>query len=73
MTVVEQVIEMLRDLPLDRQEEVLAFVIRMQAKPTNNRRRSALGLWSDLDVRLTEQDIASCRREMWASFPRDIS
>jgi hypothetical protein len=34
--------------------------------------RSLLGLWSDLNVHITEQDIIEARREMWGNFPRDI-
>ena len=31
------------------------------------------GLLEDLNVDITEQDIAEARREMWGDFPRDIS
>jgi hypothetical protein len=34
--------------------------------------RSLLGLWSDLNIHITEGDIAEARREMWGNFPRDI-
>ena len=34
--------------------------------------RSLLGLWADLDIHITEEDIAQARREMWGNFPRDI-
>jgi hypothetical protein len=32
---------------------------------------SLLGLWSDLNIHITEEDIAEARREMWGN-PRDI-
>jgi hypothetical protein len=35
--------------------------------------RSVLGLWSDLNVHITEEDIAEARREMWGNFPRNIN
>jgi len=35
-------------------------------------RRSLLGLWADLNIHITEEDIAEARREMWGNFPRDI-
>lgn len=35
-------------------------------------RKSLLGLWADLDIHITEEDIAQARREMWGNFPRDI-
>jgi hypothetical protein len=70
MTVEQQVLEKLRELPPQKQEEVLAFVSRLQG---NGPRRSLLGLWSDLGVKVSEEDIAEARREMWGSFPRDVS
>jgi hypothetical protein len=33
--------------------------------------RNLLGLWSDLNIHITEEDIAEARREMWGN-PRDI-
>ena len=34
-------------------------------------RRSLRGLWADLNVHITEEDIAEARREMWGSFPSE--
>lgn len=73
MTVEEQVLEKLRELPPHRQREVLAFISLLQEKSRHKPRRSLLGLWSDLDVKVSEEDIAEARREMWGSFPRDVS
>ena len=38
-----------------------------------NPRRSLRGLWKNLNIEITEEDIAQARLEMWGSFPRDIS
>jgi hypothetical protein len=73
MTVEDQVLQKLREFPPERQKEVLAFVSQLQEKSSNGPRRSLLGLWSGLDVKVSEQDIAEARREMWGSFPRDVS
>jgi hypothetical protein len=73
MTIEEQVLQKLRELPPERQEEVLAFVGYLKEKSKNGPRRSLLGLWSKLNVKVSEQDIAEARREMWGSFPRDVS
>ena len=73
MTVEEQVLEILRGLPPQRQQEVLAFVASLQGRSGHKPRRSLLGLWADLDVNVSDKDIAKSRREMWGSFPRDIS
>jgi hypothetical protein len=73
MTVEQQVLEKLRELPPDKQEEVLAFVSQLQKKSGNGPRLSLLGLWANLDVKVSAEDIAEARREMWGSFPRDLS
>jgi phage-related protein len=73
MTVEEQVLEKLRELPPQKQKEVLAFVSLLQEKVQNGTRKSLHGLWAGLDVKVSEADISDARREMWGGFPRDIS
>lgn len=74
MTLEEQVLEKLRDLPPEKQKEVLDFVESLKEKNgTKSARRSLRGLWKDLNIEITEEDIAEARREMWGKFPRDIS
>ena len=73
MTIEQAVIEKLRVLPVEKQREVLDFVEFLQQKSTLPRqRRSPIGLCADLNVDITEADIAEARREMWGNFPRDI-
>lgn len=73
MTLDEQLIEKLRDLPPERKKEVLAFVDSLSEESGAKKpRRSLLGLWADLKFHITEEDIADARREMWSNFPRDI-
>jgi hypothetical protein len=73
MTIEQQVLEKLRDLPPEKQKEVLDFVDFLKEKSnTKKQRRSLLGLWADLNFHVTEEDIAEARREMWGDFPRDI-
>jgi len=71
MTVEEQVLAMLRELPPQRQQEVLVFVAGLQDKTGHNPRRSLLGLWADLGVKVSDRDITKSRREMWGRFPRN--
>ena len=75
MTIEQQVVEKLRDLPPEKQKEVLDFVDFLKEKKGGPKkpRRSLRGLWADLNINITEQDIAQARREMWGNFPRDIS
>ena len=74
MTVEEKVLQTLRELPREKQEQVLGYAESL--KPGNGPqrpRRSLEGLWADFGVEITEEDIALARREMWGNFPRDIS
>lgn len=74
MSIEEQVLEKLRDLPPEKQREVLEFVLAL--KKQNGAKqplRSVRGLWKDLGIDITEEDIAEARREMWGNFPRDVS
>jgi hypothetical protein len=72
MTVEEQVLEKLRELPLPRQQEVLAFVDQLRKKTQRPKCKSLHGLWADQQVNVSDADIAEARREMWGGFPRDI-
>jgi hypothetical protein len=74
MTIEQQVLEKLRDLPPEKQMEVLDFVDFLTEKNGGPKKplRSLLGLWSDLNIHITEEDIVEARREMWDNFPRDI-
>ena len=73
MTVKQQVLEKLRALPPEKQMEVLDFVdFLKQKKGTKKPRRGLRGLWKDLNIDITEEDIAQARREMWGNFPQDI-
>lgn len=74
MTIEEKVLEKLRELPPEKQQEVLDFVELLNEKNgTAKPRRSLRGLWKDLHINITEEDIAQARHEMWGNFPRDIS
>jgi hypothetical protein len=73
MTIEEQALEKLRDLSPEEQKEVLDFVDFLKKKNGAPRKlRSLEGLLEDLNVDITEEDIAEARREMWGNFPRDL-
>jgi uncharacterized protein DUF2281 len=74
MTLEQQVLEKLRDLPPEKQKEVLDFVASLKEKNGSTKlRRSLRGLWKDLNINITEKDIAEARGEMWGNFPREMS
>jgi hypothetical protein len=65
MTIEEKVLEKLRELPPEKQKEVLEF---MQSLEESNEPKAPLksleGLWAEYDIHITEEDIAEMRREM---------
>jgi hypothetical protein len=73
MTIEQAIVEKVRTLPVERQLEVLDFAefLRQKTAPKPPRRR-LMGLFADLKIDITEEDIAEARREMWGNFPRDI-
>ena len=73
MTIEEIVLEKLRKLPPEKQKVVLEFVESLKEKDgPREPLRSLRGLWADLGIEITEEDIAEARREMWGNFPRDV-
>ena len=72
MRIEQAVLEKLRSLPVEKQQEVLDFVEFLQQKSMGKRpSRSLKGLWADLNVDVTSSDIAQVRSEMWGNFPRE--
>ncbi len=56
-------------LPLEKQQELLDFAdFLMQKNRIKRKRRSIEGLCADLNIHITETDIAKARREMWGAY-----
>lgn len=73
MGIEESVLEKIRALPPEKQQEVLDFVEFLYSKNRPPGQRQSLhGLWADLQVDITEGDLAHARREMWGGFPREL-
>ncbi len=71
---VEKVAAVTSSLPLNKQQEVLEFVEsiaqEIESQPRAPR-QSLRGLWDDLGLEVTAEDIDEARREMWGNFPRE--
>lgn len=68
----QTVVEKLRALPPEKQQEVLDFAEFLEQKtPAKQPRRSLMGVFADLGIDISEEDIAEARREMWGNFPRE--
>lgn len=73
MTIEQAVLENLRQLQPEQQQEVLNFVQFLRQKSDRKQpRRSLYGLWSDLNIEITAADLAEAREEMWGNFPREF-
>ena len=70
MSIEQSVIEKILALTPEQQRRVAEFVESLEQKQTRSR-RSLMGMFSDLNVHITEEDIAEARREMWGNFPRE--
>ena len=78
MSIEQSVIENLRELPIDKQIEVLDFVEFLSAKSkerttlNNYQARRLVGRYAHLGIHISKEEIAQARKEMWGNFPRDI-
>lgn len=74
MTVEEAIIEAIRALPPDKQQEILNHATRLRAATGTAKTppfKSVRGLWKDLNVSLSAEEIDENQREMWKNFPRE--
>jgi Protein of unknown function (DUF2281) len=72
MNLEQAVLDKLRELPPDKQQEVLDFAEFLQQKSLPKKPlKSVKGMWANLDMEITEEDIAQARKEMWGNFPRE--
>lgn len=70
MTLEEAVLQNLRELPPDQRKAVLDFAEFLRSKTALPQAAQSLkGLWADLDVDISEDDISIARQEMWGDFP----
>jgi hypothetical protein len=72
MSVEQAIIEAVRALPPDKQRELLdhANSLRHEAR-AKKPFKSVKGLWSDLGISLSGEELDENQREMWKNFPQD--
>jgi hypothetical protein len=72
MSIGELVSEKIRLLSPEKQQEVLDFVEFLAQPKTPPASRPRLkGVFADLNVHISDEDIAKARQEMWEGFPRE--
>ena len=56
----------------DNQRKILAHAEELRVdSPVLKPRWSGKGLWADLNITLTAEELEENQREMWKTFPRD--
>ena len=72
MSVEEAILEVVRTLPTDKQQEILTHATRLREETAPKKPfKSVEGLWADLGISLSAEEIDENQREMWKNFPRD--
>jgi hypothetical protein len=68
----QQLIEKIRRLPPDKQQEVFDFIEQAEQQAgTKKPRRHIEGALEHLGLQVTAEEIDAARREMWGNFPRN--
>jgi hypothetical protein len=72
MSLEQAILEVVHSLPPDKQREILDYASRLRTESTKRPPfRSIEGLWADLGISLSAEEIDENRREMWRAFPRE--
>ena len=72
VTTWQEISDKAKELPADKQREVLDFVEFLRAREGAHKPLiDPAGLLANLDIDISENDIAEIRREMWGRFPRE--
>ena len=72
MSLEQAILEAIRALPADKQQEVLSRATRLREETTPQEPlKSIKGLWADLGISLSTEEIDENQREMWKNFPRE--
>jgi hypothetical protein len=72
MSLEQAILEAVRALPAEKQREVLNHASRLRDETGPKKPfRSVRGLWADLGVSLSPEEIEGNQRDMWRDFPRE--
>jgi hypothetical protein len=72
MSVEQAILDAVRSLPFDKQQEVLSHATRLRDEAAPKKPfRSIKGNLAGRGISVSAADIDEARREMWKSFPRE--
>ncbi len=72
MSMEQAILEAVRDLPAEKQQEILHHATRLRHETAHKKPlRSVNGLWADLGISLSTEDLTENQREIWRNLPRE--
>ena len=72
MSLEQSILEAVRTLPAEKQQEILSYATRLRDEVVKKKPfKSVKGLWAGLGISLSADDIEENQREMWKDFPRE--
>jgi hypothetical protein len=72
MSLEQAILDAVRALPAEKQQEVLEHAARLRKEAGGKTPfKSVRGLWADLGVSLSAAEIEDNQRDMWRNFPRE--
>ena len=72
MSLEQAILEAVRALPAEKQQEVLNHAARLRDEAGRKSPfKSVRGLWADLGISLSPEEIEQNQRDMWRNFPRE--
>lgn len=72
MSLEQAILEAVRALPVEKQQEVLSHAARLRAEAGKTRPfKSVKGLWAGLGISLSASELEENQRDMWTNFPRE--
>jgi len=72
MSIEQAILREVEALPPEKQREVYEHARRLRAETAKRPPfKSVRGLWADLAISLSAEEIDENQREMWKNFPRD--
>jgi hypothetical protein len=72
MSLEQAILKEVQALPPEKQREIYEHARRLRAETTKKPPfKSVEGLWADLGISLSAEEIEENQREMWKSFPRE--
>jgi hypothetical protein len=72
MSLEQRILEAVRALPAEQQQEILNHAAKLRDQAGRKSPfKSVRGLWADLGVSLSAEEIEENQRDMWRNFPRE--